>query len=110
MVEPFKSCGSRTGLHPGLGGKVKRRAGPYTWVKSPVRARRYCAFLLSAGSAERIRPLDDIRYSATAAPNLYRHPRAVMRDLGSDVGVGSMIAALAPDDEPHMRGERLPQG
>jgi len=54
--------------------------------------------------------LDDIRYSATAAPNLYRHPRAVMRDLGSDVGVGSMIAALAPDDEPHMRGERLPQG
>ena len=93
-----------------MGGKVKRRARPYTWVKSPVRARRYCAFLLSAGSAERIRPLDDIRYSATAAPNLYRHPRAVMRDLGSDVGVGSMIAALAPDDEPHMRGERLPQG
>jgi hypothetical protein len=30
-----------------------------------------------------------------------------MRDLGCDVGLGAMIAALAPSDDPNLSGERL---
>jgi hypothetical protein len=30
----------------------------------------------------------------------------VLRDLRSDVGLGSMIAALAPQDQPHMGHDR----
>ena len=43
-------------------------------------------------------------------PVRYGHSGAVLRNLGSHIGVSSMIAALAPDDEPHMRGERLSEG
>jgi len=38
------------------------------------------------------------------------HPGALLRDLGSNVGLGVVIAALAPHDQTHMRGERLPEG
>jgi hypothetical protein len=31
----------------------------------------------------------------------------MLRDLGSNVGLGSVIAALAPHDQTDMRGERL---
>jgi hypothetical protein len=33
----------------------------------------------------------------------------MLRDLGSNVGLGSVIAALAPHDQTDMRGERLPR-
>ena len=36
-------------------------------------------------------------------------PGAMLCDLGSNVGLGSMIAALAPHDKPDMGGERLPE-
>ena len=53
-------------------------------------------------------PLPAFGTAQQQRPVRYRHPGAVLRNLDSDVGVSSMIAALAPDDEPHMRGERLP--
>jgi hypothetical protein len=33
----------------------------------------------------------------------------MLRDLGGYVGLGAVIAALAPHDQPDMRGERLPE-
>jgi hypothetical protein len=34
----------------------------------------------------------------------------MLYDLGSNVGLGLVIAALAPHDQPDLRGERLAQG
>ena len=38
------------------------------------------------------------------------HSGAVLRDLDSDIGLGAVIAALAPHNEPDVRRERLTQG
>jgi hypothetical protein len=47
------------------------------------------------GTAQQPRPIDN------------GHPSAVMRDLGSDVGLGSVVTALAPGDDPNLGRERL---
>jgi hypothetical protein len=39
-----------------------------------------------------------------------RHPLAVLGDLRGNVGLGSVIAALAPHDQPNLGRERLAQG
>jgi hypothetical protein len=48
------------------------------------------------GAAQQPCPIDD------------RHSSAMMRDLRSDVGLGPVIAALAPSDDPNLSGEGLP--
>jgi hypothetical protein len=40
----------------------------------------------------------------------HRYPRAVLRDLSGDIQLALMAAALAPDDQPEVSGERVAQG
>jgi hypothetical protein len=73
-------------------------SGPLPFF-SPLRpAHHELGIPLSAiGTAQQPLPIDD------------SHPGAMLCDLGGNVGLGSVIAALAPHDEPDMRGERLPE-
>jgi hypothetical protein len=50
------------------------------------------------------------RAAQKARPIGNRHRRAVLRDLGGDIGLGLVAAALAPHDEPHLGSERPAQG
>jgi len=54
--------------------------------------------LAAFGTAQQPRPIG------------YGYARAVLCDLRSDIGLGSMGAALAPHDQPDMRGECLAEG
>ena len=47
------------------------------------------------GTAQQPRPIND------------RHPGTVVRDLNGNVGLGPVIAALAPGDDANMCRERL---
>jgi hypothetical protein len=49
----------------------------------------------TVGTAQQTCPIDD------------GHRGAMLRDRGGNVGLGLVIAALAPDDQPDMRGHRL---
>jgi transposase len=57
-------------------------------------------------------PVTSLAFKAAqkARPIGNRHRRAVLRDLGGDIGLGLVAATLAPHDEPHLGGKRLAQG
>ena len=55
-------------------------------------------------------PLPAFRAAQQPCPINDRHSGAMVRDLRSDVGLGSVIADLAPSDDPNLSGEGLPQG
>jgi hypothetical protein len=74
-----------------------RKGGAFLYRRSPVTTKS-ASPSTALGTSQQPRLIDN------------RHSRAVLGNQRGKVGLGSVIAALAPHDQPHLGRDRLAQG